>query len=60
MPSQAVTKKCAQNALEQLLKEAKAAEETRNTPFEYLRGSDATEEVKRQWFAVSALPTRNK
>ncbi len=60
MPSQAVTKECAQAALEQLLREAKVAEETRDTPFEYLRGSDATEEVKRQWFAVSALLTRNK
>ena len=59
MPSQAVTQKCAQTALEQLLREAKAAEETRDTPFEYLLGSDATEEVKRQWFAVSALLTRN-
>jgi len=59
MSSQAVSKKCAQTALEQLLREAKAAEETRDTPFEYLRGTDATEEVKRQWFAVSALLTRN-
>ena len=59
MPSQAVTKACAQTALEQLLGKAKAAEETRDTQFEYLRGSDATEEVKRQWFAVSALLTRD-
>ncbi len=59
MASQAVTEKCAQTALDQLLKEAKAAEETLNTPFEYLRGSDATEEVKRQWFTVSALLTIN-
>ena len=48
MPSQAVTNACAQTALEQLLREAKAAEDTQNTPFEYLRGSDATEEVKHQ------------
>ena len=59
MPSQAVTKKCAETALEKLLKESKAAEETQDTPFEYLRGTDDTEEVKRQWFAVSALLTRN-
>ena len=59
MPFQAVIKECAQTALEQVLREAKAAEETRDTPFEYLRGSDATEEVKRQWFAVSVVLIRN-
>lgn len=59
MPTQAISQYCAQTALEQLLKDAKVAEETNNSPFQYLEVShdtkEATEEVKRQWFAVSIL-----
>ncbi len=58
MPAQAVTKKCAQKALDELEREAGAAQESRNTPFEYLPVSDAmdgVDDVKRQWFDVSNL-----
>lgn len=51
-------KKCAQKALDELEREAGAAQESRNTPFEYLPVSDAmdgVDDVKRQWFDVSNL-----
>ena len=58
MSPQSIPQQCAQNALEQLLRDAKEAQETRDAAFEYLDETSAatkkaTEEVKRQWFAVS-------
>ena len=59
MPTQAVTKQCAQAALEQILRDSEPAKVTRDKPFEYLHvldtKCDATEEVKNQWFSVSSL-----
>ncbi|MCJ1443430.1 MAG: hypothetical protein MMC23_003928 [Stictis urceolatum] len=58
MSAQAISKSCAENALEDLKKSSKPAQSSRNTPFEFLRSSASTLEVKRQWFNDPSNITR--
>ena len=55
MSSQAVPREVAQGALDELMVQVAPDAKSKETPFEYLKDTATTDEVKRQWFAVSLL-----
>lgn len=53
MQSQAVPRESAKNALDELMGQVESKSRSQEAPFEYLKDTAATDELKRQWFAVS-------
>ncbi len=52
MSSQAVPRECAQKALDELTEQVQSDAKSKEAPFEYLRDTATTDEIKRQWFSV--------